>query len=96
MSKIITNRPTFGVNKGTEPSIDTTKREEIGAIWKTTTRANKNLYNVKINLTKSKLQEILASAEGEVISVSLVGFDNEYNQGDIKRPIIRMYEPRKD
>lgn len=90
---ILNSRPTFGV-AGINPAPQQQERKEIGAIWKSTTKANKPIYNVKINLPKSKVEEILSKTEGDTVQVSLVGFDNEYANGDNKRPIIRMYEER--
>lgn len=91
---ILNSRPTFGVAGAAAPPVQQQERKEIGAIWKAMTKANKPIYNVKLNLPKSKVEELLSKAEGDTVQVSLVGFDNEYAQGDSKRPVIRMYEER--
>jgi len=91
---ILNSRPTFGVTNTNSAPLQKEERKEIGAIWKSTTKANKTIYNVKINMPKAKLQELLSKSEGDVVQVNLVGFDNEYANGDYKRPVIRMYEER--
>lgn len=91
---ILNSRPTFGVTNISAPAVQKEERKEIGAIWKSTTKANKPIYNVKLNVPKNKIQEMLAKAEGDTVQISFVGFDNEYANGDHKRPIIRMYEER--
>ena len=96
MSNLLSNRPSFGVPgiKNDTPAINN-ERKEMGCIWKFLTKANKPMYKVKLTLSKAKLEEILSKTTNDDIEVSLVGFDNEYANGDSKRPIIRMYEDRE-
>lgn len=87
-------KPTFGAisNSNIVPKQD---RPEIGAIWQRNSKTNKPYLNVKLNLTKSKLQQLLAAASGEEINLSLVAFPNEYKETGDNRPAFRIYEEMK-
>lgn len=88
-------KPTFGATpNATSAPVNT--RPEIGAIWERSSKAsNKPYLNVKINLSKSKLQQLLATASGEEVNLTLVAFPNEYKETGDNRPSFRIYEEMK-
>lgn len=86
-------RPTFGVvqsAKTTEPM-----RPEVGAIWQQISKANKPYFNIKLNISKSKLQELIAAANGEEINFNLIAFPNDRKENGDNRPAFRIYEEIK-
>jgi uncharacterized protein (DUF736 family) len=89
------NRPTFGVNapeiKVIETSEDKSFRSEVGAVWKRQSRNNTEYMNIKLELTKEKLQSLLQK-EGETIQVNFVAFPNKTHNGNMSRPNFRIYE----
>ena len=87
-------RPTFGV---TLPQSNKTedKRPECGAIWEKLSKNNKTFLNIKLNLPKSKLLQLLALANGEDVSLNLVAFSNDTKQVGDSRPSFRIYEELK-
>lgn len=86
-------KPTFGATPNATSAPVT--RPEIGAIWERSSKANKPYLNVKLNLPKSKLQQLLATASGEEVNLSLVAFPNEYKETGDNRPSFRIYEEMK-
>jgi uncharacterized protein (DUF736 family) len=88
-------KPTFGATPNAT-TVPTNNRSEIGAIWERSSKtSNKPYLNVKLNLTKSKLQQLLATASGEEVNISLVAFPNEYKETGDNRPNFRIYEETK-
>lgn len=79
------DRPKFGSQK--EGAFSKPKREEIGAIWKKTTRSNEDMLNIRIS--KSKLQELLQTPDSEV-ELKLVAFSNKTTNE--KQPNFRIYK----
>lgn len=89
------NKPNFGGGTATVTSTDaTTKREEIGAIWKRLSK-NGNHEFMAIKISKSKLKELLDKASETDDNVSLVAFTNKNQNGDTKRPSFRIFEEEK-
>lgn len=86
-------KPTFGVQA--PPSTTSTDRPEIGAIWSRTSKANKPYLNLKLNLSKAKLQELLGQATSEEINVNLIAFPNDHKTDGDNKPNFRIYEERK-
>lgn len=70
------------------------KRPEAGAIWEQTSkRTDKKYLNLRIRLSKEKLQELLSSSSEEVVSLNFVAFPNTKNPDDGKRrPAYSVYE----
>lgn len=87
-------KPTFGATPNAT-TIPKQERPEVGAIWERSSKANKPYLNVKLNLPKSKLQQLLATASGEEVNLSLVAFPNEYKETGDNRPAFRIYEESK-
>lgn len=88
-------KPTFGATPNST-NAPTNSRPEIGAIWERSSKTNNKPYlNVKLNIPKSKLQQILATASGEEVNLSLVAFPNEYKETGDNRPAFRIYEEMK-
>ena len=91
-------KPTFGVT-----SVQTTdasnkpveERKEIGAIWSRTSKANTQFLNIKLNIPKKVLQEILAKSTAEEVSIGFVAFPNKSQNGDVRRPSFRIFEDQK-
>lgn len=86
------NKPTFGVGSTTTET--TSKREEVGAIWKRYSR-NGNHEFMAIKLPKAKLKELLEKLSDTDDSVNLVAFTNKNQNGDVKRPAFRIFEEEK-
>lgn len=87
-------KPTFGVTVA-QNSLNDDRRQELGAIWEKTSRNNRPFLNVKLNLPKSKLLELLAKCQGEEINVNLIAFPNDHKQQGDNRPSFRIYEEQK-
>lgn len=88
-------KPTFGATVNAT-SVPTNSRPEIGAIWQRSSKvSNKDFLSVKLNISKKKLQELLAASTGEEINLSLVAFPNEYKEAGDNRPAFRVYEETK-
>lgn len=94
-------RPTFGVPTATPPQESEEKttvaarRDELGAIWERTSKANEKYMNIRLKLPVSKLKQLLEEAEGEEVAVNLVGFKNKTAHEAPNRPIYRIYEEKK-
>lgn len=87
-------KPTFGVQ--VSPTVSTpSDRPEIGAIWSRLSKANKTYLNLKLNLTKAKLQELLAQATTEEVNVNLIAFPNDHKTDGDNKPNFRIYEEIK-
>jgi len=86
-------RPTFGVNLPTNTT--NSSREEVGAIWQRLTKNNRTYFNIKLNITKAKLQEILASTSTEEVNLSLIAFPNDRKQDGDNKPAFCIYEEQK-
>jgi uncharacterized protein (DUF736 family) len=93
------NKPTFGVatpiqeEKTTESVADKSFRPEVGAVWRRQSRNNTEYMNIKLELTKEKLQNLLqVIKEGETVQVNLVAFPNKTHNGNASRPNFRIYE----
>jgi len=69
-------------------------RPEVGAIWTRKAKtSNIEFLSLKLTLTKERLQELLATVNGEgVIETSFVAFPNKFHEGNPKRPFFRIYE----
>ena len=88
-------KPTFGATPNAT-TVPTNNRAEVGAIWERSSKTNSKPYlNVKLNLTKSKLQQLLAAASGEEVNLTLIAFPNEYKETGDNRPNFRIYEETK-
>ena len=88
-------KPTFGATLNPS-TVAANARPEIGAIWERNSKTtNKPYLNVKLNLSKSKLQQLLATASGDEINFTLVAFPNEYKETGDNRPNFRIYEEMK-
>ena len=96
------NKPTFGVAAPVQEASSTVElesklatgfRPEVGAVWRRQSRNNTEYMNIKLELTKEKLQNLLqVIKEGETVQVNLVAFPNKTHNGNASRPNFRIYE----
>ena len=86
-------KPTFGVVQKTS---NNDSRPELGAIWTRTSKSNTEFMSIKVNLTKTKLQELLNNSTTEEVQLNLVAFPNKQYEENSKRPNYRVYEERKN
>lgn len=84
-------RPTFGVKP---PEVVENKsksgRPEMGAVWKKISKNNTEYMNIRLKLSKEKLQELLKETS-DVVSINFVAFPNDTALGS-NRPNFRVYE----
>lgn len=66
-------------------------RPEIGAAWKRNSKANTEYFTIRLKLNRVRIQEMLAEGTDEV-EVDLVAFPNKTNNGNDRRPVLRIYE----
>jgi hypothetical protein len=85
------NKPSFGVPENLNPeNSNTTKQEEIGAIWD-----NSGKMNIRFKIPKSKLMELVEGSKTDAEGNVLLGFTavpNKSHNGDSKRPKFRIFE----
>ena len=90
------DRPTFGFNVKAKSTDNKPKREEIGAIWEKISTRNTKFMNVRFNMSKKKLLDMIeSSTEGDNVKISFVAFPNDGHEGVDSRPVFRIYENQK-
>ena len=89
-------KPTFGATQATNTGTTPQKeyRPEMGAIWEKTSKENTTFMNIRLKLSKAKIQELLAAAEGDEVSVNFVAFPNRNKSAD-NQPSFRIFEEKK-
>jgi len=86
------SRPTFGAKVPEQVEIKSkSDRPEMGAVWKKLSKNNTEYMNIRLKLSKEKLQELLKE-EGDVVSVNFVAFPNRTVTESPNRPNFRVYE----
>lgn len=85
-------KSTFGFGK---PTQEKSEREELGAIWEKTSRADRKFMNVRFKIDKQKLMDMINnSTEGDKVKLSFVAFPNDNHDGVDSRPNFRIYESK--
>lgn len=87
-------KPTFGATANSTFA-PTQARPEVGAVWQQQSKADTPYLNIKLNIPKSKLLEMIAGTATEEVKVSLVAFPNKHKENGDNRPDFRIYEETK-
>jgi uncharacterized protein (DUF736 family) len=87
-------KPTFGATAVASTS-PIQQRAEMGAVWQQNSKADLPYLNIKLNMPKSKLLELIASTTTEEVKVSFVAFPNKHKETGDNRPDFRIYEETK-
>lgn len=86
-------RSTFGA-KAPNQSVTTDSngtRPEVGAVWKKISKNNTEYMNIRLKISKQKLESLLKE-DGDVVSVSFIAFPNDTIANNSNRPNFRVYE----
>lgn len=84
-------RPTFGATKPEQQG--DSKRSSIGSIWEKTAKDSQKKYmTLSIRMSKQRIQELLASENGEIVNLKFVAFSNQYKNEEETSPDFKVYE----
>lgn len=87
-------KPNFGASN-TQTNNTGKTRTDVGAIWKRNSKKTGDEFlSIKVSLTKTQLEKMLASVNGEKGDFNFVAFSNSYKNND-SQPSFRIFEDNK-